>query len=255
MTENSYQAHILTRHSEDDASGSIASSHSHSSGSFCASKEWFKRLASYTSPSPFSMGSDSNNIELTNDLVGLISRCLKKSGEESEYLPLFKVIFATLGEVEENRYTRLLDGRARDILLTGVITRMVYHASVHVGLVFSCDDIQCKHHHVFLIIRILTHLKGGDSSSIRMLEHIHDHCPKVMLMLATRPMKDYNVTFTEDFKKNGSYLDIQLKGLGEAEIGEIILQNFDRGVDRISPEIVKVVQVLYFIILQKSCIH
>lgn len=64
-----------------------------------------------------------------------------------------------------------------------------------------------------------------------------------MLMLATRPMKDYNITFPEDLKKIGSYEEIQLKGLGEAEIGEIILQNFDTGVNRISPEIVKVIQV------------
>lgn len=90
---------------------------------------------------------------------------------------------------------------------------------------------------------MLTHKIGGDSSSIRILQYIHDHCPKVMLMLATRPVKDYNVTFIEDLRNNGSYQEIQLNGLGEAEIGEIILQNFDRGVNRISPEIVKVVQV------------
>lgn len=152
MAENNYQGVFLTKNPEDNATASTYSSHSHSSASFCASQEWFKRLASYTSSSPSSVGSDSNNIELSNDLVGLISRCLKKSGEEDEYLPLFKVIFVNLNDVEENRYTRLLDGRARDVLLIGVVTRMVYHASMHVRLVFSCDDIQCKHCATFILI-------------------------------------------------------------------------------------------------------
>jgi hypothetical protein len=61
--------------------------------------------------------------------------------------------------------------------------------------------------------------------------------------MATRPMKDYNVTFTDEYRKIGSYDEIELNGLGEAEIGEIILQNFDSGVNRISPEIVRVIQV------------
>lgn len=64
-------------------------------------------------------------------------------------------------------------------------------------------------------------------------------------MMATRPMRDYNVTFIEQYRAIGSYEEIELNGLGEAEIGEIILQNFDSGVSRISPEIVKVIQVCY----------
>lgn len=64
--------------------------------------------------------------------------------------------------------------------------------------------------------------------------------------MATRPIKDYNVIFIEQYRATGSYVEIPLNGLGEYEIGEIILQNFDSGVDRISPEIVKVVQVSLF---------
>lgn len=115
-----------------------------SSTSFPTNKEWFRSLASYASMAPSSLGSGSNNIEICNEMVDLISRCLQKCGEETGYMPLFKVIFTTLNDVGENRYTRLLDGRARDILLTGVITRIVQHVSRCVGLVFICDDVQCK---------------------------------------------------------------------------------------------------------------
>jgi hypothetical protein len=120
-----------------------ASSNSPSSTSFPNNREWFRRLASYTSV-PESVGRNSNQA-ITNEVIELISRCLYKCGEEEGYMPLFKVIFTTLSDVDENRYTRLLDGRARDILLTGVITRMVLYISKHVGLVFVCDDVQCKY--------------------------------------------------------------------------------------------------------------
>jgi predicted ATPase len=63
-----------------------------------------------------------------------------------------------------------------------------------------------------------------------------------MVLMATRPAKDYDVTFIDDFKVVGSYEEINLNGLGQTEIGEIILQNFDSGVTSISPEIVNVVQ-------------
>lgn len=65
--------------------------------------------------------------------------------------------------------------------------------------------------------------------------------------MATRPIKDYNVLFIEKYRATGSYVEVPLNGLGADEIGEIILQNFDSGVDRISPEIVKVVQVGFLI--------
>ncbi|RCI06052.1 Adenylate cyclase type 10, partial [Rhizopus stolonifer] len=138
---SSHHFHLnQSTHSVVGSNDSVASSPS--SGSFPTTKEWFKRLASYTSMSPSSMGSNSNHAEITNEIVELILRCLLKCGEEGGYMPLFKDIFTTLSEINENRYTRLLDGRARDILLTGVITRMAQHVSKHVGLVVICDDVQ-----------------------------------------------------------------------------------------------------------------
>jgi hypothetical protein len=133
----------LTQSNNSVAESINSSASSPSSTSFPTTKDWFKRLASYTSMSPSSLGSNSNNMEICNEMVELISRCLQKCGEEIGYMPLFKVVFTTLNEVNENRYTRLLDGRARDILLTGVITRIVQHVAKYVGLVIICDDVQC----------------------------------------------------------------------------------------------------------------
>jgi hypothetical protein len=137
------QGHYETNHSAAESVNSLHSSPSLTS--VPASKEWFRRLASYASMTPSSLGSDSNHEEISNDMVEWIIRCLQKCGEEREYMPLFKVVFTTLNDISENRYTRLLDGRARDILLTGVVTRMMYYVSKHVELVLVCDDIQCKY--------------------------------------------------------------------------------------------------------------
>jgi hypothetical protein len=79
-----------------------------------------------------------------NEIVELIARCLRICGEEDGFLPLFKVVFAALADLEDNKYTHRLDGRGRDILLTGLITRMIRYVSEHVGLVFISDDVQCK---------------------------------------------------------------------------------------------------------------
>ena len=84
---------------------------------------------------------------------------------------------------------------------------------------------------------------GADSASIRLLQHIHEHCQKVLLILATRPVKDYNVTFTKKFREVGVSREIKLNGLGAAEIAEIILQTFQTtSVSSVSPEIVSVIQ-------------
>jgi hypothetical protein len=69
-----------------------------------------------------------------------------------------------------------------------------------------------------------------------------------MLVLATRPVKDYNVTFINGFRESGSTEEIALNGLGADEIGDIILHTFQNagvsrdGVKSVSPEIVRVIQ-------------
>jgi predicted ATPase len=84
---------------------------------------------------------------------------------------------------------------------------------------------------------------GADSASIRILQHVHEQCQRVLLVLATRPVKDYNVTFIKNFRETGTSEEIKLNGLSATEIGEIILQTFQTtGVTSVSPEIVRVIQ-------------
>ncbi|ORX45471.1 hypothetical protein DM01DRAFT_1311751 [Hesseltinella vesiculosa] len=160
-----------------------------------------------------------------NEVAELILRCLRKCGEEDGFLPLFKMIFGSLGETEENRYTRRLDGRGRDILLTGVITRMVKYVSECISVILICDDVQ-----------------WADSASIKILHHIHERCEHVMLVLATRPIKDYNVTFINNFCQTGVSEEILLNGLGGDDIEGIVLRTMNAGVTKVSPEIIRIIQ-------------
>ncbi|KAL0095824.1 hypothetical protein F4703DRAFT_1826999 [Phycomyces blakesleeanus] len=189
-------------------------------------KDRFRRLTVYSSQSRSTQnGTSGIHFELTNEVSELIARCLRKCGEDDGFLPLFRSVFATLSDIDDNKYISKLDGRARDILLAGVVTRMIRYVSEHVSLVFICDDVQ-----------------WADSASIQILQHIHEHCQRVMLVLATRPIRDYKVTFITNLCATGTCEQIVLNGLGADEIGDIILQTFHTGVVKVSPEIVKVIQ-------------
>lgn len=85
------------------------------------------------------------NVECSSEIASLVTRCLRICGEQEEFLPLFKVVFANLADLLENRYTQRLDSRGRDILLIGLITRMTKYVSEHVNLVFILDDVQCEY--------------------------------------------------------------------------------------------------------------
>ncbi|KAI9311724.1 hypothetical protein BX666DRAFT_1994979 [Dichotomocladium elegans] len=196
-----------------------------SSTSSLISMEPLSRLQSASSIRCYNASSH-NNGDVNNELAELIRKCLKKCGETDNLLPLFKAVFMSLADLEENKYTIRLDGRARDILLSDVIIKMVRHVSEHVELVFICDDVQ-----------------WADSASIKVLHQVHEQCPRVMLIMATRTMRDYNLTFIKDFCKSGTHREIALNGLGADEIGEIIIQAFKSGVVKsVNPEIVRVFQ-------------
>ncbi|KAI8374416.1 uncharacterized protein BYT42DRAFT_639583 [Radiomyces spectabilis] len=204
---------------------SIASDSTFQHAETSNSKDRGPRLTLYTSTSSTCKPTASHSTGTHNEVAEIILRALTKCGEDEGFLPLFKVIFGTLNDVEENQYTRLLDGRGRDILLTGVLVRMVRYVSEHISFVFICDDIQ-----------------WADSASIRILRHIHEQCQRVLLIMATRPSRDYNIGFLSDFCVTGVNAKVELGGLDAMEIEQIILQSFDSGVKKVSPEIVRVIQ-------------
>ena len=84
-----------------------------------------------------------------SELSSTVTRCLHKCGEDANYLPLFKVVFPLLSDVEDNEYTSRVDSRTGDMIISNLILRMVQHAADHQNLVLFCDDTQCKSGTVF----------------------------------------------------------------------------------------------------------
>ncbi|KAI8988967.1 hypothetical protein BDB01DRAFT_783845 [Pilobolus umbonatus] len=183
-----------------------------------------KGSSNLASPTPSSPFSSKNNTAIGCDLSALIKRCLCKCGEQEDYMPLFKIFFHTMRDVEENKYTHSLDGQAVDILLTGLLTRMIRYASSYVGIVFVCDDIQ-----------------WADLSSIHILQHFHENCRNLMLLIATRPENDFDLSFLDESRTVGTFEQVKLNGLDTAEIGEILLQSFP-GVHKINMNMLKMIQ-------------
>lgn len=114
--------------------------------------EWLKRLASYASSHSAinqkrtpSSSSPKNGMDVGSELTEMILYSLHKCGEDECLLPLFKVVFAALADMEENKYTKRIEGRVRDRLLCRIIVRMVQYASKFTNLVLVCDDVQCKY--------------------------------------------------------------------------------------------------------------
>ncbi|RUS17434.1 hypothetical protein BC937DRAFT_89983 [Endogone sp. FLAS-F59071] len=164
--------------------------------------------------------------EVLSELVDLARRCLIICGEDESVLPLFKGLFPQF-EIPESAFTCILDVQSKEMLLANLVQRMIRYVSSQVDLMIFCDDIQ-----------------WADTASANMLVSIHETCPRVFLLMASRPVKDYKVTFVGELHQSGTCLAITLNGLGSEEIGAIVLQTegFKKGVSKVSPHILRVIK-------------
>ncbi|KAI9248827.1 hypothetical protein BDA99DRAFT_608896 [Phascolomyces articulosus] len=166
------------------------------------------------------------NQELTeNNIPHTIVYCLNKCGEDDIYLPLFRNIFPSMGDFDENQYTQRLDERTRDRILRNLVLRMVQYVSDYMNLVFICDDLQ-----------------WSDTASIECLKQIHVVCNNVLLIIASRPLQNYPTTFVDEMRKTGSFEHIILNGLNSDEIGYVVLQSFPDSVKEVSSSITRPIQ-------------
>lgn len=78
-----------------------------------------------------------------------------------------------------------------------------------------------------------------------MLRLIHEVCQRVLLVIATRPAREYSTPMTEELRKSSTLLKINLHGLTrESDIATVILQSFPKGVTHVSPTIMEMVKVI-----------
>lgn len=84
---------------------------------------------------------------------------------------------------------------------------------------------------------------GTDKKSLQIIQVIHERCPGVLVVLFSRPQRDYGGNILHRITSHRKHLEIALDGLKRREIENALLKAFKvNGVDKISPEVIEFVQ-------------
>lgn len=84
---------------------------------------------------------------------------------------------------------------------------------------------------------------GCDSKSLQVIQSIHERCSAVLVVLFSRPLRDYRGKTLSRITSNHNHLDLSLEGLKRREIEKALLRTFKaNGVTSISPEVIELVQ-------------
>ncbi|KAG0245137.1 hypothetical protein BGX31_007848 [Mortierella sp. GBA43] len=158
-------------------------------------------------------------------LQGLIGICLDKMGKNGGNLsmPVLNNIITAISS--DNMMPSI--SHSDDEILVEFIVRILNYASQYVK-----------------IIVVLEELQWCDCKTLHVIHAIHEHCPSVLVVLFTRSRRDYGgKDIVKTITNHSKNLEIALDGLKPREIEQVLLQAFrPKGVDRISPEILELVQ-------------
>ncbi|KAG0346879.1 hypothetical protein BG004_000628 [Podila humilis] len=155
-------------------------------------------------------------------LQALINVSLQKMGEGDEMMDILHDIIAALSS--ENSAPVMND--RDDKMLADFIVRMLNYASTFVKIITVFEDVQWT-----------------DKKSLQIIHVIHERCPRVLVVLFSRPQRDYGGNIVHKITGHRKHLEISLEGLKRREIELALLKSFeDNGVVKISPEVIEFVQ-------------
>ncbi|KAF9172935.1 hypothetical protein BGX20_004525 [Mortierella sp. AD010] len=157
-------------------------------------------------------------------LQALISVCLDKMGDSGECLPMPELDRIISAISSEN--SSFIMKEEDDNLLADFVVSMLNYASRFVKIIIILEDTQ-----------------WSDFKTLNLLKVIHERCLSVLIVLFSRPQRDYgcsNVFST--ITNHPKHLEVVLEGLKRWEIEQTLLRAFkSNGVNRISPEIMELV--------------
>ncbi|KAG0355333.1 hypothetical protein BGZ54_001207 [Gamsiella multidivaricata] len=158
-------------------------------------------------------------------LEALINICLDKLGSNKRNLTT-PVLYDIIAGISSDDPTPVIDPE-EDHILSEFIVRTLNYACRYVKTIVMFRDIQ-----------------WCDYKSLNIIQAIHERCPSVLIVLFSRPLRDYGDSNTlKAISNHPSHLEITLEGLRRREIEQALLRAFqDKGVTRISPEIMDLVQ-------------
>lgn len=155
-------------------------------------------------------------------LQALINVSLQKMGEGDEMMHILHDIIAALSS--DNSAPAMND--RDDEMLADFIVRMLNYASAFVKIITMFEDVQWT-----------------DKKSLQIIQVIHERCPGVLVVLFSRPQRDYGGNILYRITSHYKHLEIALDGLKRREIEAALLKAFKHnGVAKISPEVIEFVQ-------------
>ncbi|CAO3574060.1 unnamed protein product [Mortierella alpina] len=155
-------------------------------------------------------------------LKALINVALQKMGEGDNMMHMLHDIIAALSS--DNSAPIMNDHD--DEMLADFIVRMLNYASYFVKIIVMFEDVQWT-----------------DKKSLSIIHVIHERCPRVLVVVFSRPQRDYGASIFHHIAKHNRHLVISLEGLKRREIEVALLKAFeDKGVVKISSEVIELVQ-------------
>ncbi|KAG0270681.1 hypothetical protein DFQ27_000031 [Actinomortierella ambigua] len=179
-------------------------------------------LSPLTSYTPYGPEPSKRSSAYVSKLQNLISVTLHKAGESEHLVPRLHNIVSAI--FADNAAQVMTDDD--DVLLKDFIVKILNYADQFVRVVTMFEDVQwCDH------------------KSLGVLQAMHDRCPNVLLVIFSRPLRDYCGNILQEITDHPMHLEIILDGLKPREIEAVLLRAFkNHGVTKISPDVIRLVQ-------------
>ncbi|KAG0340079.1 hypothetical protein BG004_006556 [Podila humilis] len=180
-------------------------------------------MAKGSTPSQCKETSSRTSTNMTK-LQASINICLSKMGQNDPMaLPVLSEIIANISSDDSQPAIDAHD----DKIFVDFIVNTLNYASNFVKIIAIFEDVQ-----------------WCDYKTLNVIKAIHEGCPSVLVVLFTRPLKDYGNNTLSSVTNHSNNLAITLDGLKRREIEQALLKTFQaKGVTTISPEVVDLVQI------------
>ncbi|KAF9971548.1 hypothetical protein BGZ73_005501 [Actinomortierella ambigua] len=179
-------------------------------------------LSPLTNYTPYGSEPNKRSEAYVSKLQNLISVTLQKAGESVELVPRLHDIISSISSDNAARVMTEDD----DAVLKDFIVRILNYANQHVRVVTMFEDVQ-----------------WCDPKSLGVIQMIHEQCPNVLVVIFSRPLRDYCGNILQSITDHPKHLEIFLDGLKPREIEAVLLRAFkNHGVTKISQDVIRHVQ-------------
>ncbi|KAF9204756.1 hypothetical protein BGZ49_004914 [Haplosporangium sp. Z 27] len=181
--------------------------------------------ASYSTDSPAVTQFDGNSRRSStclSKMQDLINLAFQKLGDDED---LMRSLYGIVDALASDDYAPIMTDHD-DQILSDFLVRILNNASEYVKIILIFEDVQ-----------------WSDIKSLHIIQEIHERCPNILVVIFSRPQRDYGENVLRDITGHRNHLDISLEGLKRRDIEVALLKAFeDNGVTKINPDVIGLVQ-------------